>query len=364
MAEAESPHTVHGRLLEAVHISGYTLERALNECVWLLKDNRWKQIGRFKSPSEFVRSIDLSAFRITAEQRKEIAKLLADEDVSQRATAKMLGVSEPTIARTSGKSRGATNVAGDDKKAAVVGGPSTGSATNVALPPYDPDLAGGQKAAAAQQVKAARAEREQQREERRQENAAKVATVTNPRELLKVGRFSTIVIDPPWDLGDEGDVNQLGRAKQDYASLSFDQLLTQPVDVLADADCHLYLWITNRSLPKGFRLIEAWGFRYVTCLTWVKPSFGMGNYFRGQTEHVLFAIRGSLALKRADAATVFHASRGEDGHSSKPEEFYELVESCSPGPYLDMFTRRVSDGGLHTRHLSGWVPWGEESNAA
>ena len=126
-----------------------------------------------------------------------------------------------------------------------------------------------------------------------------------------------------------------------------------PVDKLADDDCHIYLWITNRSLPKGFALLEKWGFRYITTLTWCKPSFGMGNYFRGSTEHVLFGVRGSQPLKRKNVGTWFSAPRGPLGHSSKPVEFYDLVESCSPGPSLEMFARGNRDG---------WVSWGADAN--
>ena len=174
--------------------------------------------------------------------------------------------------------------------------------------------------------------------------------IHNPKELLGNARFAAIVIDPPWDWGDEGDVNQLGRAKADYATWPIERIRNLPVGELADEDCHLYLWITNRSLPKGFGLIEAWGFRYVTCLTWLKPSFGMGNYFRGSTEHILFAVKGSQPLKRKDVGTGFQWKRGENGHSSKPVEIYDLVETCSPGPWLELF-------GRHSR--KGWVTWGE-----
>lgn len=193
--------------------------------------------------------------------------------------------------------------------------------------------------------------KESKREARRQENRAKVAGVHTPAELVRNVQFATIVIDPPWDWGDEGDVDQMGRAKPTYQTIPGDKLKDLPVSKLSDVDCHLYLWITNRSLPKGFALIEGWGFRYVTCLTWVKPHFGMGNYFRGQTEHVLFAVKGSQMLKRKDVGTVFHAPRG-DQHSSKPVEFYSLVQSCSPGPYLDMFGRD---------RRKGWTVWGENS---
>lgn len=200
---------------------------------------------------------------------------------------------------------------------------------------------------------AVREMKESKRELRRTQNKKKVAQIDKPDSLLGNVKFATIVIDPPWDWGDEGDVNQLGRAKPDYHTLSLKEIHELPVSRLSDTDCHLYMWITNRSLPKGFALLEAWGFRYVTCITWVKPSIGMGNYFRGQTEHVLFGVKGSQQLKRKDQGTVFMAPRGKGGHSSKPREFYDIVESCSPGPYLDMFSRA---------ELEGWSHWGESSN--
>ncbi len=78
----------------------------------------------------------------------------------------------------------------------------------------------------------------------------------------------------------------------------------------------------------------------------------MGAYFRGSTEHVLFGIKGSQPLKRQDCGTWFQASRGPSGHSSKPVEFYELVESCSPAPYIELFARGRRDG---------WVCWGAEA---
>jgi N6-adenosine-specific RNA methylase IME4 len=193
--------------------------------------------------------------------------------------------------------------------------------------------------------------KEKAREQRREENRQKVAKVDSPEKTVEKAKFATIVIDPPWDWGDEGDVNQMGRAKPDYSTMSIDQLAALPVGAMADEDCHLYLWITNRSLPKGFRLIDSWGFRYITAITWVKPHFGMGNYFRGQTEHVLFAVKGSQPLKRKDLGTVFSAPRGK-GHSGKPSEFYDLVESASPGPYLELFSRS---------ERSDWVAWGESS---
>lgn len=197
--------------------------------------------------------------------------------------------------------------------------------------------------------------KEAAREARREENRKKIAAVPEPEQAAAVAdaKFATIVIDPPWDWGDEGDQDQLGRARPDYSTMTIEQLEELDVCGVADEDCHIYLWITNRSLPKGFRLLEAWGFRYITAITWVKPHFGMGNYFRGQTEHVLFGVKGSQPLKRKDVGTVFAAERGSGGHSSKPASFLDLVESCSPGPYIEMFSRS---------QRGGWVTWGEQSS--
>lgn len=193
--------------------------------------------------------------------------------------------------------------------------------------------------------------KEKAREKRRKANAKAVRKVDGT--LDKIGaKFATIIADPPWDWGDEGDVDQMGRARPEYQTQTIESLLKLPVASVADVDCHLYLWITNRSLPKGFQLLDAWGFRYITCLTWCKPSFGMGNYFRGQTEHVLFGVKGSQPLKRKDVGTFFNAPRGPDGHSSKPEKFIQIVESVSPGPYLELFSRR---------QRKNWTSWGAEA---
>jgi N6-adenosine-specific RNA methylase IME4 len=196
---------------------------------------------------------------------------------------------------------------------------------------------------------AARNEKEHERTKRRDANRDLVRA--KPALAAVTARFATIVVDPPWDYSDDGDDNVFGLSKVDYGTMSQAELLALPVGERADADCHLYLWATNRTLFRARDLLERWGFRYVTLLTWCKPSFGMGNYFRGQTEHVLFGVKGSQPLRRQDVGTWFAAARGPDGHSSKPPEFLELVESCSPGPYLEVFSRRPR---------AGWTAWGGE----
>ncbi len=196
-----------------------------------------------------------------------------------------------------------------------------------------------------------RVAKEVRREQQRERNRALVEQTSPPEIVAPETRFVTIVLDPPWDWGDEGDADQFGRARPTYHTMGIDEVRALPVGDLAADNAHLYLWITNRSLPKGFDLLEAWGFRYVTMLTWCKPHFGMGNYYRGSTEQVLFGVRGSLGLLRHDVGTWFEAPRG-DKHSAKPIAFYEMVETCSPGPWLEMFARS---------ERPGWRAWGAEA---
>ena len=193
-----------------------------------------------------------------------------------------------------------------------------------------------------------RAEKEAKREEARQQNAEKVQAISNPLDAQ--GLFQTIVIDPAWDYSEEGDNDAFGRIRPSYHTMPMQEIEALPIAKLADDNCHLYLWVTNRTLYKAFHLIEAWGFRYITCLTWIKPHYGVGNYYRSQTEHVLFGVKGSQPLKRHDVGTWFEAASGQ--HSAKPDKFYELVESCSYAPYIDIFGRK---------ERNGWTVWGENA---
>jgi phage N-6-adenine-methyltransferase len=107
----ETPDTVHGRLLESVHFSGYGFERACAELKWLLEHDRWQLVagGAYRGDLKaFLATIDLSEFRMVLEQRKEIVKLLKANGASGRATARVLGVDEITIRRDLAP---ATNVA-------------------------------------------------------------------------------------------------------------------------------------------------------------------------------------------------------------------------------------------------------------
>jgi N6-adenosine-specific RNA methylase IME4 len=299
----------------------------------------WRQIALAKrlgvpkllglETEQWVRERLGGYIKLGVDERREAVAQLASDGMSQREIGEVLGVNQSQVSRDSDAN--ASKTVPDDREIDANASPLDGVSDPVAE---------------------RRAAKEAERQARRDENAKLVAATPDP--LMSGARFATIMLDPPWDWGDEGDQDQFGRARPTYATMPYEEILQLPVPILADKDCHLYLWITNRSLPKGFSLIERWGFRYVTCVTWAKPHFGMGNYFRGQTEHVLFGVKGSQPLKRADVGTLFPAPRGPLGHSSKPAQFYDLVESCSPGPYLEMFARSGRES---------WIPWGAEAHA-
>jgi N6-adenosine-specific RNA methylase IME4 len=180
---------------------------------------------------------------------------------------------------------------------------------------------------------------------RRAETVAAAEAIAAHRREVPVSVFITLVIDPPWRYD---NTTTRGAAEDHYPTMTVDEL--RKLEVPAADDAHLYLWVTNGFLREGFDLLDVWGFTYKTCLTWVKPHMGLGNWFRSATEHVLFAVKGDLPMLRNDAVNWFSAPR--ERHSKKPEFFYELVESCSPGPYLEMFARSSREN---------WSTWGNEA---
>jgi N6-adenosine-specific RNA methylase IME4 len=131
--------------------------------------------------------------------------------------------------------------------------------------------------------------------------------------------------------------------------MSIAEISALPVEHLAAEDAHLWLWVTNADVFAQAAVMTAWGFSYRSCLTWIKPRFGLGSYLRNQTEHLLFGIRGRAPVLFRGQGTWLYAPVQE--HSHKLEEQYAIIERCSPGPYLELFARRTRPG---------WDVWGNE----
>ena len=186
--------------------------------------------------------------------------------------------------------------------------------------------------------------------------------LTSDAPPLPEGCFRCIVADPPWQLttgatmpGKFGDIAiKDGADDLAYGQMSVAEIAALDVPSRAAEDSHLYLWTVNRHLEAAFEIARAWGFEPSALLTWCKAEMGVGLGGTRQTsEFCLFARRGSLAAEQIVPRTWWEWPRGR--HSVKPEAFYELVRSVTPGPRLEMFTRKVHDG---------FEPWGDQVDAA
>lgn len=170
--------------------------------------------------------------------------------------------------------------------------------------------------------------------------------------------------DPPWRYRkspqDRGTVHARTLVSDLYETMSMRDLAAMPVSDLAARDAHLYLWVTvprlfgERDDKSGFgpfHILQAWGFRYVTMLTWHKTGApGMGSYFRIDTEHCLFGVRGNAPIAPGKRLrNVIAAPRGR--HSEKPERLYQIAEAVSPRPRVELFARA---------RRPGWDSWGNE----
>lgn len=193
----------------------------------------------------------------------------------------------------------------------------------------------------------------------------------------RLARFTTLYADPPWW---EAGGGQIQRGANKYYPLMKTSEICElkvwgvPVADLCGPNSHLYLWATNNFLEDAFEVGKAWGYRYITTVTWYKAAVeqkprdtdsriltpqkpGLGQYFRGQTEHCLFFLRGRIPYrqlkggKRAQGRTILISPRRE--HSQKPEEMRHMIETVSPGPYLELFAAEKA---------KGWSSWGPQSH--
>ena len=175
-------------------------------------------------------------------------------------------------------------------------------------------------------------------------------------------KFSTILADPPWQFQNRtGKMAPEHKRLNRYGTMDLDAIKALPVAEVAADTAHLYLWVPNALLPEGLEVLRAWGFQYKSNLVWHKirkdggsDGRGVGFYFRNVTELILFGVRGKNARTLAPGRTQVNLlATQKREHSRKPDELYPLIESCSPGPILEMVAR----GSRH-----GWSTWGNQAD--
>jgi N6-adenosine-specific RNA methylase IME4 len=179
---------------------------------------------------------------------------------------------------------------------------------------------------------------------------------------LRGKKFYTVLADPPWQFTNRtGKVAPEHKRLARYSTMSTNDICQLPVSKLVKDTAHLYMWVPNALLPDGLKVMAAWGFQYKSNIIWHKirkdggsDGRGVGFYFRNVTEILLFGVRGKNARTLAPGRRqVNYLATRKREHSRKPDEQYDLVESCSPGPYLELFAR-----GTRT----GWTYWGNQAD--
>lgn len=181
--------------------------------------------------------------------------------------------------------------------------------------------------------------------------------------LNSVGKkkFATVLADPPWQFQNRtGKMAPEHKRLQRYPTMSLQEIKDLPVEAIVEDTAHLYLWVPNALLAEGTRVMEHWGFTYKTNLIWYKirkdggpDRRGVGFYFRNVTEIILFGVRGKNArtLQPGRRQENIISSRKRE-HSRKPDEQYELIETCSSGPRIELFARGPR---------KGWFVWGNQA---
>ena len=176
-----------------------------------------------------------------------------------------------------------------------------------------------------------------------------------------LGRFGTILIDPPWRFSNRtGKMAPEHKRLSRYPTMSMAEIAELPVEQLTLPKSHLYLWVPNALVLDGLEIMRRWGFTYKTNLVWFKirkdggpDGRGVGFYFRNVTELILFGVRGGLRTLKPGRRQVNILLTRKREHSRKPDELYDIIEECSPGPHLELFAR-------HPR--TNWSQWGNEIN--
>ncbi|MCC7086960.1 MAG: hypothetical protein IT427_18325 [Pirellulales bacterium] len=174
--------------------------------------------------------------------------------------------------------------------------------------------------------------------------------------------FGTILADPPWRFSNRtGKMAPEHKRLNRYCTMSNEEIMELPVSQIAASHSHLYLWVPNALIQEGLQVMKRWGFTYKTNIVWYKvrkdggpDGRGVGFYFRNVTELVLFGVRGKLRTGPAGRRQTNVIVQQKRAHSMKPDELYPIIESCSTGPFIELFARF---------QRKGWSCWGNEAES-
>lgn len=182
------------------------------------------------------------------------------------------------------------------------------------------------------------------------------------QNFLQGQKFATVMADPPWRFTNRtGKIAPEHKRLARYPTMKLEEICALPVAEHLEDTAHCYLWVPNAMLPDGLQVLSSWGFQYKSNIIWHKirkdggsDGRGVGFYFRNVTEVLLFGVRGKNARTLAPGrrqVNLFGTRKRE--HSRKPDEQYDIIESCSWGPYLELFGRGRREN---------WTVWGNQAD--
>ncbi|AWI57165.1 MT-A70 family methyltransferase [Sinorhizobium fredii] len=179
-----------------------------------------------------------------------------------------------------------------------------------------------------------------------------------PRAAYAVG-----YADPPWE--QEAWSDETGQDKGlMYPPMPLDEIkaLCAGDKSPFTRDAILFLWVTTNRLDDGISVLKAWGFEFVTAITWDKVNIGMGRWVRDRTEHLLIGKRGDFPGLEEGTQPQSLYSEAKGGHSRKPVWFAEQIDRLFPEMRkLELFQRKESlaEGDIRLNGL--WDFWGFEA---
>jgi N6-adenosine-specific RNA methylase IME4 len=313
-------------------------------------------------PVAYVISLNLKRRHLDESQRAMVAAKLASlrlggnqhsEGLPIGRASQLLHVGGRSVARAREVlDHGALELRGAVERGAV----SVSAAADVATLPVTEQreiVARGEREILekAKQIRAEKAEA------RRAERLEQLIGISNNNAPLPQDRkYPVIYADPPWPFEVYNEESGSERvATNHYPAMPLEEICRLAIADLATPDAVLFMWTTAPHLPEALRVVEAWGFQYITNLVWVKNKIGLGYWVRNQHELLLIARRGDIPTPRPGDRPPSVIAAAVREHSRKPDEAYALIERMyGELPKIELFARSPR---------AGWAAWGNQAPA-
>lgn len=171
--------------------------------------------------------------------------------------------------------------------------------------------------------------------------------------MKKQKKYQIIYADPPWAINIISHKVRPNQLDMPYERMTYEQICSLNVKSLADEECNLFLWTTQKWLPRAFQVMDSWGFSYNCTITWNK-TYGFTPFsFMWSTEYLLYGQLKNKWVRQPGIGKYKTCFEHKPiGHSVKPNLFREVIKGfCGDKPAIELFARQKTEG---------WDVWGNE----